>query len=500
MLKKLGRNIKFLIASKIIFFFVQLYLTPFIVYEVGKEAYGIYLLALTFTGYFGVLDFGMLSALVKYVAEYKGANDKNSLTESVNVSLSFFFLVGMLVALLLFASSFFVGKWFGLNAEQGITMRNLLLIAAVFSVFSWITNVFRGVARGLQMYNWEVFVNIGTLLVTLASVVILLNNGYGIISVMLVNQILNSISAFILYLVTRSSLGELKLNILSFRQPVFKKMFNYSFYLFLISLFAILIYQIDYVVIGLFLNVTAVAIYSIAWSIQQNIRSISPVLLEPAWPLSAEMEGAGLYDKQKTLLLNGTKLTTLVYIPIILITIIFAEPFINNWMGADFKESILPAQILLLFWLFGAYFNLGSAILTAKGIVKIFFWITMFNALLNLILSLILVNYLGVLGVALGTTIPMILIAFPLNIWIILKELRVSLNEFYSFTVARNIFTYFFTIVVSVLALLMYTPKNIVVTLLEMGLIYIIGLIFSYIAVLKYEEKKQLKKMWSFKT
>jgi O-antigen/teichoic acid export membrane protein len=494
-LKKLGRNIKSLGINTVIKVVVMLFLTPFIIHKVGKEPYGIYLLALTFTGYFGVLDFGMLSALVKFVAEFKGANNKEGINQAINVSFSFYFCIGLIVTIILVVASFFIGKLFRLAPHDVITMRNLLLIAAAFSIFSWVGNVFRGVIRGFQMYHWEVSVNITTLLINAGLVFILLSNGYGLVALMLVSQGVNFVSSLIFYLITRHEIGKMKLTFLYTSNPVFKKMFGFSFYLFLASLFDILVFQLDYIIIGFFLGAGAITIYSIAFSIQQQIRSISPILLEPTWPLTAELEGAKQYDKQRDLLLTGTRLSTLVFIPMILITLLFAKPFITNWMGPGFEESVLPAQVLLFFWFFNAHNNLGSMILTAKGLVKKIFWIGAISGIFNLVVSIILVNIIGILGIAIAKTIAMVLIAFPLIFRIIRHELNIPFSEFYRVTVAPNLPVYFVVALLSYGALSLYYPGRFVLVLAEMGVIYGLSMGFAYLFVLKPEEKNQLRKL-----
>jgi O-antigen/teichoic acid export membrane protein len=495
LLSKLGRNIKFLGANTAVKIIITLLITPFIMDKVGKELYGVYILGLTFTGYFGILDFGMLGAIVKFVAEFKGAKNKEGINQIVNVSFSFYFLIGLIVAVMLFVASFFLGSFFRLTGENIQIMRQLLWIAALFSIFSWTGNVFRGVVRGFQMYHWESSVNIGMALLNAGLILWLLSRGYGVIVLMLVTQGANFLSAMVFYFIVRREVGQISFNPLCFRQPTFKKMFGFSIYLFLTSLFDILIFQVDYVVIGAVLTTSAVAIYSIAFSVQQNIRSISPILLEPAWPLSAEMEGAGQYDKQKELLLKGTRFSTLVFIPIVLITFVFMEPFIVNWMGIGFSEAVLPGQILLFWWFFNPYNNLGAVILTAKGLVKKLFWINALNGILNLAVSVILVNIMGMMGVALGTTLPMVLFAFPVILWLILREFKIPLAEFWKDTFAPNLWTYFTAVLLSAGALRVYYPKNVAVTLTEMGLIYVLTLVFTYFIVLKPEEKKQIHKL-----
>jgi O-antigen/teichoic acid export membrane protein len=212
----------------------------------------------------------------------------------------------------------------------------------------------------------------------------------------------------------------------------------------------------------------------------------------PLFVASAALEGKNEQDKQKELLFKGTKYMTMVFVPAIIITIMFAELFINNWMGPGFANSILPAQCLIFFWIFNATIQVGSGLATAKGYVKVFFKIAFLNALVNVSLSLLLVKPLGILGVVLGTTIPMVLIDFPLSLYQILKIMKVSLGEFFHRAIKKNLWMYIFTIIISFLALRVFQPANVFLTIGEMGMVYGIVILAGFYFTLSSRERQEI--------
>ena len=68
--KKIVKNTIANTLLKISQYIIGFLMFPFIIRHVGIEDYGLYLLVGAFVGYFGLLDFGVGSALVKYVAQY----------------------------------------------------------------------------------------------------------------------------------------------------------------------------------------------------------------------------------------------------------------------------------------------------------------------------------------------------------------------------------------------------------------------------------------------
>ena len=68
---------------------VNFFLLPFIILHVGVEDYGLYLLVGAFVGYFGLLDLGVGTSLVKYIAEYNAKGDKERINKMVNSTFAF---------------------------------------------------------------------------------------------------------------------------------------------------------------------------------------------------------------------------------------------------------------------------------------------------------------------------------------------------------------------------------------------------------------------------
>jgi len=255
------------------------------------------------------------------------------------------------------------------------------------------------------------------------------------------------------------------------------------------------IFDIDNFVIGAFASVSAVTIYGVGYSLQKGFRMINSLIGSPLFPACADMEGRNEYDKQRELLFKGTKYMTLFFIPLVIVAIIFAELFIINWMGDDFMPGILPAQVLLSFWIFNSIIQVGSGLLAAKGFVKIIFKINLLNALLNLGISLLLVKPLGILGVALGTTIPMILVGFSLFLNQILKVMKVNFKDFFNLVIKKNLVVYFITVILSYLALNFFQPANIFLTISEMCIIYGLVILISFKVALSSEERKEILMM-----
>ena len=66
---------------------VGFFLSPFILHHLGDDAFGLWVLIFSLTGYYGIFDFGIRSSLIRYVSKFQATGDKDELARLVNTSL-----------------------------------------------------------------------------------------------------------------------------------------------------------------------------------------------------------------------------------------------------------------------------------------------------------------------------------------------------------------------------------------------------------------------------
>lgn len=78
MLRKLFNNALSNYANLIVAVGIAFVMSPFLVHRLGDFFYGIWVLAMSITGYFSLLDLGMNRAIVRYVSMYEAKEEKKS--------------------------------------------------------------------------------------------------------------------------------------------------------------------------------------------------------------------------------------------------------------------------------------------------------------------------------------------------------------------------------------------------------------------------------------
>ena len=74
-------------------------LTPFVLHRLGDEAFGLWVLVVTVAGYYGVFDFGICSAVLRYAALKRALGEKDGINEVVATAF-YFYVCACLVVIL----------------------------------------------------------------------------------------------------------------------------------------------------------------------------------------------------------------------------------------------------------------------------------------------------------------------------------------------------------------------------------------------------------------
>src|SRR5437879_3275566 len=66
---------------------VGFFLSPFILHHLGDEAFGLWILIFSLTGYYGIFDFGIRSSLVRYVSKFTATKNINEVSRLINTAM-----------------------------------------------------------------------------------------------------------------------------------------------------------------------------------------------------------------------------------------------------------------------------------------------------------------------------------------------------------------------------------------------------------------------------
>src|SRR5271165_183840 len=120
---------------------VSLVMMPFVVHSLGDRMYGVWALAATLVGYYGILDLGLSSAVSRYLAAALGAGDQEECNRVFHTSLRLF----VALAIVVFAVgciSAAVSPWSCKTPEEAAIFWKLILLVSFTLALSFPIKVF----------------------------------------------------------------------------------------------------------------------------------------------------------------------------------------------------------------------------------------------------------------------------------------------------------------------------------------------------------------------
>ena len=380
-------------------------LTPIIVGYLGQSAYGLWAALGSIIGYFYLLDVGMSTATVKYTAEYRAKNEHETLNKIISSILVIFILIGVLIILACLGLTPFIPRLFHLS-ENLVSIGQIAFLIMGLSVASGLlARVFGNIIYGYQRVDILKTFNIIQAIANASITIVFLRLGFGLIGVV-VASLLSTLILMVVYLlfIHRSNYGiVIRPRLADFES--LKKIAPYSLRSFVLGLTAQISFQTDNIVIGIFLMVSLVTPYSIAYKLCFIVATLVCKISSTLFPTFSKLYALEDIDGLRSLYLKTVKISIAIFVPLALFLAIFGHSFINIWVGEENFVGMNVLLVLIFISFLNSFAGPIGVLLQAIGENREVTYLSIVMAVLNLTLSIILVQKIGLLGVALGTVI-----------------------------------------------------------------------------------------------
>ncbi len=462
---------------------VGIFLSPFIMHHLGDSAFGIWVLIFSVTGYYGLFDLGIRSSIIRYVSKYTATDDREHLTRFVNTSLFTYTCIGVVsMALTALLSSFLEGM-FRIPSGMHSQARILLLMVGAAVSLGFPLGVFGGMLEGLQRFyilNWT---SIGSTLVRAVLIVYFLHRGYGLLTVALITVGLPILSSILRGIIV-FRLCPVPLGIDYVDRESFRHMANYGGTTFLVLVAARLRFRTDELVLGTMMSTVAVTYFNIGARIVDYAQEFVSNLAQLFVPMASQSEATGDLERVRKIYIAGNRVCAFLIFPVTAILLIFGKHIIRIWMGARYVPHSYPVLVVMILGFALMLMQAASTrVLFGLGKHKTLGWITVIEGLANLVLSIALVPPLGIVGDALGTSIPL---AFTYSVFMprhLKKQIGVPVGRF-----VREAYTLPLLLTIPFVAVLwlanrVFVPRNLIQLVLETvctGSVYAAGLFWAY--------------------
>jgi len=405
--RHIARNVLFNWLGTIANMAVGFFLSPFILHRLGDVAFGVFVLANSVVAYLGLLDLGMQSSVLRFVSKGHTKGDHEGASEAISAALWVRLQVSALALLLSAGIAVVFPHIFKVPADLANDACKAILLIGVVTAISMSVGVVGGVISALNRYDLQNYVNLTQTAIRVVGVVFVLRTGHGIVGIALSELVATVVGNVLLVWIARRLYPELRIQLKKPKRETLKQIWSYSFYAFLTTIAVQLVYQTDNLVVGAFVSASAVTFFAIANNLCRYATQIVSSMGGTFVPAASTYEAAG--DSASLLMLykNGTRATLMISLPILITFIVRGPTFIGLWMGPEYAHSSGIVLIILSIALFFSYANRTAGAI-AFGVEKhktTALW-SIGEGVANLALSILLVHWYGIYGVAIGTMVP----------------------------------------------------------------------------------------------
>jgi O-antigen/teichoic acid export membrane protein len=402
---------------------LSLLLTPILIHGLGNLYFGMFMLVASLLDSCWLLDFGMRTAMFRFLARYRGSGDREELDRT--------FASGMVIAcgsasLILLLDLVAIGvlpRFFAISVADRLVFRELLLLSggAVAAAFlAQFLGTYLCAFRRFDFYNLNSAVT-GILRAALIFIALRFHGGVlAAAAITLGCALLSLFAALRLVWIADPALAISARNISAAR---IRELLGFSSSAFLGTLGDQLRFFIDSVVIGRLLGMALITPFVIPGRIMVLFRELGLSLASPFAGVMNEFAGSGKRNELRASFLRATRLCLLLSLFVGLLLLLNGAALIRLWVGPGYTKSYSLMLVLLAGYCLMLAQQPSVDLLLAQGRHHLRGWWNLGEGAANLALSIYWGRRYGLVGIALGTAAPMIFVQLFIQPWYALRTI-----------------------------------------------------------------------------
>ena len=390
--------------------FYGLFFTPYLISSLGVGQYGVYKIIASLTGSITVLDLGIGSTVLRYVAHFNARNEKKELSNFCALSLIQATFISIIMVLVCGVIYFYIDNLYtnSLTYEELKLAKKLFLLFIVILVMNNYERVLFSIVAGCEHYG---FANLVKLLGIILRVILL---GITLIvypnaTVILYTQICTIILTMIVQMVYIIKCINIKIKYYFWNNELFRHSLKYTMLMFIQSLVGQLNGNLDNMVIGAFIGSTAVAVYSIGLQLFNMYEQFAMAFSDLMLPTISRQiaEGATNKELENTVIKVG-RLEFTALGGALCGFIFIGREFIELWLGKEYYFAWIVGLLLMIPITIPLIQNVSLSILRAKNKMLFRTIVICIMALFNLVVTIIGVQKFGSIAACIGTATGLI--------------------------------------------------------------------------------------------
>jgi O-antigen/teichoic acid export membrane protein len=403
------RSVAFNWLGRAASFLISFVLTPIVLKALGREAYGIWAIAMSVGSYYALADFGMRGATVKYIAQFSAINDRKSLDKVLAVSMWQYLGLALFAVLASAVVAWVFPYAFDLHEQSVTNVRWTVFLCGVAVGIRLLGQVFRAVLQALIRFDVRNLLGIAAQLLEAGLMIACVWAGYGLVGMaasMLFVAILDQIAGAI---AARQLLGPIPMSLKLWDREIFWKLFNFGSLNIIVNTASRISRFSGPIVIGMILGPATVTFFSLAESLTHKAETLTKSLSSVIMPLSGRLHAQKRRADLVRVYIQSAKILLALASVVSVIFAVMGGRLIDLWIGPGLARETHPILCVMSAAFVVTMVSGGiPSMLTGTGHIKYLARIQMSRALVTVVMSVVLVYWLGAIGVAWSILLPRI--------------------------------------------------------------------------------------------
>ncbi len=411
---------------------VGLFMLPFNANHLGVSEYGLWMLAASIVAYFPVLDLGLGNAMERAVAHHRAEQNPEAINEVASTLVFVFAAIGLLALLVVAGVAWNIGRVFDLSPAQAHTGRILMMMIAAQVAIGLPFTIYGAVVNGFQRTYLNSIVGGCVSLSVVAVNVLVVWGGGGLVELVglmtatrLVGYIAYRLNAYRVFPL-------LRIRLTLFRKSRLRELTGFGAWMMVQAAACKVNYGSDPVVIGAFLSTGSVAVWTVAQRLADAVLQVTNQLNYVLFPIVVGADTSQRNDRLAEVLVQGTRLSLATILPVAGSLALLADSVVVGWTGQRYAAAGIIVKILALVVLVRVGSWTANTVLLGAGSHQLSAISNSITAVINVVLSIGLIGWMGLPGVALATLVPVTLRAVLIVIPVACARVGMSLPAFFS--------------------------------------------------------------------
>ncbi len=383
--------------------------TPWMLRHIGQSDYGLYSTATAFISYF-TIDFGLSSVITRFVSKYRAEKNEEAVERLLGVVYKLYLALDVVILISLGVVYCFLQQLFGnFTPDEMEKFRVIYLVVGGFTLISFPCTTLSGLLLSHERFFALKGTDFLSKFLVVLCMIVALTNGHGLYALVFVNIGVH-LAIYIFRILYLKKSVHLRIAWKYFDANLLKDIFSFSIWVMVLTFAERFIFNIEPTIVGALSGTVQTAIFSAGNTIEGYVWTLANAMNSLFLPKVSRMV---THDGEDRTQINAflKRIGRIQIIIIGAVLFIFASmgyEFVRLWLGSDYQQAYFIALLMIAPSFVIRTRDIAQSVAWAENKVKLLAGLQVLCAVVNVILSVVLVPRIGALGAGVSIFVGMV--------------------------------------------------------------------------------------------